>query len=111
MTQPETTTDEDQIVRDGIELRKQIAAAGPDGREPLLREAVRTQAADILDHATINDDSNFVDQGLTSLKALELTRNLMTLTNVEIPLVAIIEYPTPAQLADYITTALDETAG
>jgi len=109
MTQSETTATEDQIVLDGAKLRQEIAAAGPEGREPILREAVRTQAADILDHATINDDSNFVEQGLTSLKALELTRNLMTLTNVEIPLVAIIEYATPTQLAGYISEALTET--
>jgi acyl carrier protein len=108
MTQSDITASEDQLVVDGEKLRQEIAAAGPEGREPILREAVRTQAADILDHATIDDDSNFVEQGLTSLKALELTRNLMTLTNVEIPLVAIIEYPTPTQLAGYISEALTE---
>lgn len=109
MPQSEITTDEDQLTLDGIALRDKLAAATPEEREKLLRETVRTQAADILDHATITDDSNFVEQGLTSLKALELTRNLMTLTNVEIPLVAIIEYATPTQLARYIAEASEES--
>ena len=109
MTQSETTTAEDQLTLDGTALRKELTNATPEQREHILRQTVRTQAADILDHATIEDDSNFVEQGLTSLKALELTRNLMTLTNVEIPLVAIIEYPTPTQLAHYIAEAADES--
>jgi acyl carrier protein len=109
MPQPEITTDEDQLALDGVALRGKLATATPEERERLLCEAVRAQAAHILDHATIDDDSNFVDQGITSLKALELTRNLMTLTNVEIPLVAVIEYATPVGLARYIADAADES--
>jgi acyl carrier protein len=109
MPQSETTTAEDQLTLDGIALRKRLDTAGPQQRDDILRNTVRTQAAAILDHTTIDDDSNFVEQGLTSLKALELTRNLMTLTNVEIPLVAVIEYPTPTQLARYIADALTDT--
>jgi acyl carrier protein len=86
-------------------LQQKIAAAGAEERSAILRETVRAQAADILEHTTIDDDSNFLEQGITSLKALELTRNLMSLTNIEIPLVAIIEHPTPAQLAQYISEA------
>jgi acyl carrier protein len=110
VTQPDFATEEDQLTVEGAALRERLATATPGERETLLRETVRTQAAGILDHATITDDSNFVEQGLTSLKALELTRNLMTLTNVEIPLVAVIEYATPTQLARYIAEAAGEPA-
>ncbi len=104
MNQPEAT--EDQLDVLGQALRDDLAAATPAQREELIRDTVRTQTATILDNSEITDESNFVEQGLTSLKALELTRNLMTLTNVEIPLVAVLEYPTPAQLAEYIIDAL-----
>lgn len=109
MNQPGTTATDDQLVLEGSALQTRLAAATPDERHTILREIVRIQAAATLDHATIDDDSNFVEQGLTSLKALELIRNLMTLTNIEIPLVAVIEYPTPIQLAHYIDQALTET--
>ncbi|NGO72791.1 acyl carrier protein [Streptomyces boncukensis] len=108
MQQSETTGHDDQAVLDGSALQAEIAAAPPAERERILRDAVREQAASVLDFATFDDDSNFLEQGLTSLKALELTRNLMTLTGIEIPLVAIIEHPTPTLLAQYIAGALDE---
>ncbi|MEU1792566.1 acyl carrier protein [Streptomyces sparsogenes] len=105
MQQSEVTESNGQAAPDADALQQKIAGAGAEEREAVFREAVRSQAADILDHTTIDDDSNFLEQGITSLKALELTRNLMSLTNVEIPLVAIIEHPTPAQLATYINEA------
>ncbi|MFJ2264626.1 acyl carrier protein [Streptomyces sp. NPDC087844] len=111
MQQPEVTGNSGQTVLDSSELQERIAAAGAEERERILREVVRSQAADILDHTTIDDDSNFLEQGITSLKALELTRNLMSLTNIEIPLVAIIEHPTPSELAGYINGALIEDGG
>ncbi|MEU5980540.1 acyl carrier protein [Streptomyces sp. NPDC047315] len=105
MQQPEVTEGNGQTALDADALQRKIAAAGAEEREGIFREAVRSQAADILDHTTIEDDSNFLEQGITSLKALELTRNLMSLTDVEIPLVAIIEHPSPAELATYINEA------
>jgi acyl carrier protein len=110
MNQPNTTATEDQIVLDGSALQQELATAAPKERERIIREVVRKQTAAVLDVASTEDDSNFLEQGITSLKALELTRNLMTLTNVEIPLVAVIEHPTPAQLTQYITEALADTA-
>ncbi|MBB5936991.1 acyl carrier protein [Streptomyces zagrosensis] len=98
-------TENSEANLDGTELRKDLAAATPEEREAILRETVRTQLAGILSQSTIEDDSNFLENGLTSLTALELTRNLMTLTDVEIPLVAILEYPTPATLGNYLAEA------
>ncbi|MFH8620246.1 acyl carrier protein [Streptomyces sp. NPDC017979] len=105
MQQSEVTESNDQAALDAEALQQEIAAAGAEEREAVFRAAVRAQAADVLDHTTIDDDSNFLEQGITSLKALELTRNLMSLTDVEIPLVAIIEHPTPRDLAAYINEA------
>lgn len=98
-------TDNSEANLDGAELQRELAAATPEEREAILRETVRAQLASILPEATIEDDSNFLENGLTSLTALELTRNLMTLTDVEIPLVAILEYPTPAALGHYLAEA------
>ncbi|MER0241440.1 acyl carrier protein [Streptomyces sp. HSW2009] len=98
-------TDNSEVNLDGTELQKQLASASPEEREAILRETVRAQLAGILSPTVIEDDSNFLENGLTSLTALELTRNLMTLTDVEIPLVAILEYPTPAALGNYLAEA------
>ncbi|HET8659339.1 MAG TPA: acyl carrier protein [Micromonosporaceae bacterium] len=108
---PLTTAKDETVQLDGTVLRQRLAAAGTAEREQILRETVRAQAAGILSAPDIADDSNFLQKGITSLKALELNRNLMTLTNVEIPLVAIIECPTPAQLAQYIARALAGNGG
>jgi acyl carrier protein len=109
MQQPEAIENDEQNALDGSALQREIAAAADETeREAILREAVRSQTATILDLTVVEDDSNFLEQGLTSLKALELTRNLMTLTNVEVPLVAVIEYPTPSQLAKYMVEAMND---
>ncbi|WAP54074.1 acyl carrier protein [Streptomyces sp. S465] len=98
-------TDNSESALDGAALHQALAIATAEEREDIMRETVRAQLADILAPAAIDDDSNFLESGLTSLTALELTRNLMTLTDVEIPLVAILEYATPAQLGHYLAEA------
>ncbi|MEO5874696.1 MAG: beta-ketoacyl reductase, partial [Streptosporangiaceae bacterium] len=99
-------TDEDPGL-DGTALRESLSEAGPEERAQILRDTVCEQAARILS-VEVDDDTDFLANGLTSLKALELNRNLMALTNVEIPLVAIIEYPNPTQLAEYLVEAYTE---
>jgi len=102
---PEMHTEQSETHLDGAALHQALAIATAEEREDILRETVRTQLADILSPTPIDDDSNFLENGLTSLTALELTRKLMTLTDVEIPLVAILEYPTPARLGHYLAEA------
>lgn len=87
------------------ERRRLLAAEGAE-RERLLREIVRSNAANVL-NATITDDSNFLESGLNSLTALELTKTLMNITGLEIPMVAIVEHPTPAELGRYLAEELD----
>ena len=98
-------TEQSEAHLDGAALHQALAIATAEEREDILRETVRTQLAEVLSPTPIDDDSNFLENGLTSLTALELTRKLMTLTDVEIPLVAILEYPTPAQLGHYLAEA------
>ncbi|MFC6881634.1 MULTISPECIES: acyl carrier protein [Actinomadura] len=109
MHQQATNDSDGQAVLDGTELQEKLAAAGPPERERILGETVREQAAAVLDQSVIDLDSNFLEKGLTSLKALELTRNLMSLTGIEIPLVAVIEHPTPVHLGRFMAELLAES--
>ncbi|MET9258046.1 acyl carrier protein [Streptomyces sp. NPDC003717] len=87
--------------RSATDLEARLAAATPEERGRLLTDTIRTQAGTLL-NTTLADDSNFLDNGLNSLTALELTKTLMTLTGMEIPMVAIVENPSPEQLAQHL---------
>jgi aryl carrier-like protein len=89
------------------ELRRAIADGDAEQRERLLREAIRTHGAALLSLSSIDDDGNLLELGLNSLSALDLTKKLMTITDMEIPLVTIVDYPTPAQLARHLTEEYD----
>ncbi|GAA2100733.1 hypothetical protein GCM10009801_73450 [Streptomyces albiaxialis] len=104
-------TSEEHTVVESEDLRATLAAAGTEERERLLREALRAQTAGVLEQPDIGEDSNFLEHGLTSLKALELTRGITSLTGIEIPLVAVIENPTPGQLARYASEAFAPESG
>ncbi len=84
------------------ELRRSLASSDAEGRKRLLREAIRTHAATLLSLNSIDDDSNLLELGLNSLSAIEVTKRLMIITDMEIPLVTIVDHPTPAQLANHI---------
>ncbi|MEV6671232.1 acyl carrier protein [Streptomyces sp. NPDC051162] len=90
------------------EIEQQLAAATPEQREKLLTDIVRTQASTILG-TPLTDDSNFLENGLNSLTALELTKTLMASTGLEIAMVAIVENPTAAQLAHQLGQELAHT--
>lgn len=89
------------------ELRRSIANGDAEQRERLLREVIRTHVASLLSVDSIEDDSNFLELGLNSLSALDLTKKVMTITDMEIPLVTIVDNPTPAQLASHLTEEYD----
>jgi aryl carrier-like protein len=88
-------------VNDG-ELRSAFAAGDVEERKRLLREAIRTYAATLLSVDSLDDDSNLLERGLNSLSAIELTKYLMLITDMEIPLVTIVDQPTPALLGDHL---------
>ena len=85
--------------------RERLLAAKAADREQVLREIVRSNAADVLKTA-IDDNSDFLKNGLNSLTALELTKTLMNITGLEISMVAIVDYPTPATLSHYLAEEL-----
>ncbi|MFG2007410.1 acyl carrier protein [Spirillospora sp. NPDC048911] len=84
------------------ELKVSLAGGDAAKRELLLREAIRTRLMELLSLDSIEDDGNFLELGLNSLSALELTKNLMAITEMEIPLVTIVDHPTAAQLAGHL---------
>ena len=90
------------------DLRESLASAAPEERERILRDVIRTQVATLLSLKSIEDDSNFLEHGLNSMSALELTKNLMEITGMEIPLITIVDHPTPAELSRHIS---EEYAG
>ncbi|MFC4907541.1 acyl carrier protein [Actinomadura gamaensis] len=87
---------------DVAELQRSLVSGDEAERARLLRETIRTHVAALLSLPSVEDDGNFLDLGLNSLSALELTKNLMTITGLEIPLVTIVDHPTPAQLASHL---------
>jgi aryl carrier-like protein len=101
---PQTTNDDDQDLIKAKELQNKLSTADPTERQNLLTETIREQASAVLDQPTFTLDTNFIENGLTSLRALELTHKLTTLTGIEIPLVAVIEHPTPQDLGHYMAT-------
>ncbi|WP_338682435.1 beta-ketoacyl synthase N-terminal-like domain-containing protein [Streptomyces acidiscabies] len=90
-------------------LERQLAAATPEERERLLVDTIRSEASTLL-NTDLADDSNFLENGLNSLMALELTKTLMSLTGLEIAMVAIVENPSPAELARHLGQELAETS-
>lgn len=102
-------TTADQNGEEDAEFQRLLSSAGNDEREQVLREIVRTKATGIL-NTPIDDDSNFLENGLNSLTALELTKTLMNICDLEIPMVAIVEHPTPEQLGRHLYEELSDTA-
>lgn len=92
------------------ELRRSIASGDLEERKRLLQETIRTHAAALLSLSSIDEDSNFLELGLNSLSAIELTKNLMKITDMEIPLVTIVDHPTPAQLASHLAEEYDRAS-
>lgn len=84
------------------ELRSALAAGDMAERKRLLREATQTYAATLLSLDSIDGDTNMLERGLNSLSAIELTKYLMLITDMEIPLVTIVDQPTPVLLGDHL---------
>jgi aryl carrier-like protein len=101
--------DTDNATKDD-ELAARLAAATPDERWQLLTDLVVDRAATILDLPDLDEESNFLKNNLSSLAALRLSKSLMNDTGVEVPLVAIVENPTPSLLGKFIADAYDSEA-
>jgi aryl carrier-like protein len=99
---PDGTTTPEPVEEDGsAELRAQLAGMDAGQREEFLGELVRAESETILNNP-IALDSNFLEKGLNSLTALELAKTLISRVGGEVPMVAIVENPTPAELGRYL---------
>jgi NADP-dependent 3-hydroxy acid dehydrogenase YdfG/acyl carrier protein len=90
-------------------LRNLLAQAPRHEHRHLLLEAVRTEVAAVLGHATperVTADREFQDMGFDSLTAVELRHRLSSVAGVKLPPTLIFDHPTPAAVADRLRTDL-----
>jgi acyl transferase domain-containing protein len=100
-----------------------LGAAGGDGlvaelaglnqaeRERLVTAVVRTHAAAVLGHASVDaveEDRAFGELGFDSLTAVELRNRLVTVTGLRLPGAVIFDYPTPGALGRQLVALLTQ---
>ena len=119
---PSTSTDVAGAVTDDPEadtaavhaaLIRRLAAVDGDERVALLLDVIVTQAADVLGHAsvdTLETGREFLEQGFSSLTAVELRSRLGAACGLELPAALIYDYPTPAELAQHLAERLAREA-
>ena len=96
-----------------------IAALPPTERRAAVNEAVRGRIATLLhfdDVSDISPQARFTDLGVDSLTAVELKNALESTFGTPLPTSVVFDYPTVANLAEYleaqlITPATDTEAG
>jgi aryl carrier-like protein len=109
-----------QLLRGVPEVARQVTAAAADPallglsaasvpeQQRTLLHLVRTHAAVVLGYPSpdeLDADGSFLDLGLSSFTALELTNRLRTV-GVPVAPSAIFDHPTPARLAEHLRGAL-----
>jgi polyketide synthase 8 len=90
-------------------LRDRLAGVGGEDRDTILTELVLTNAAAVLGHdepVELGVHTPFLDVGFTSFTALELRNLLCAQTGLAVPLTAIYDFPTAAELVAYLRAEL-----
>ncbi|PNG95566.1 Oleandomycin polyketide synthase [Streptomyces malaysiensis] len=94
---------------DASSLTQRLAVLDHAERLRHLTELVRTEAAAVLGHTTIDSigpDQPFREVGFDSLTAVELRNRLNTATGLRLPATVVFDYPTSAITAGYLRDEL-----
>ncbi|MFE3513606.1 type I polyketide synthase, partial [Streptomyces sp. NPDC059155] len=90
-------------------LRGRLATLGEVEQQRLLLDLVRTHAAAVLGHTTVDairPGKAFQDMGFASLTAVELRNRLNTATGLRLPSTLVFDHPSSTALAGEIRTQL-----
>jgi acyl transferase domain-containing protein/NADPH:quinone reductase-like Zn-dependent oxidoreductase/acyl carrier protein len=97
-------------VESSADLRQRLAAMSRSEREHQLLGIVRAHAAAVLGHDSadaVGTDQEFKELGFDSLGAVEFRNRLKSAIGLKLPTTAVFDHPTPAELAQYLASALD----
>ncbi|QLY29585.1 AMP-binding protein [Nocardia huaxiensis] len=94
----------DAAVRE--ELRARLAGLAAADGIAILGDRILESVALILGSGRRRLDGTFKNWGMTSLGAVGLRNQLVTVTGLDVPVTAVFDYPTPAALAEYLHATL-----
>ncbi|MFC6612257.1 type I polyketide synthase [Amorphoplanes digitatis] len=86
-------------------LRERLLPMAADGRDALVLDLVRAEAAAVLAHGSpeaVGPRAEFRDLGFDSLTAVELRNRLSAVTGLRLSATMVYDYPTPTALAGYL---------
>uniref|UniRef100_UPI00126A0B6E SDR family NAD(P)-dependent oxidoreductase n=1 Tax=Streptacidiphilus melanogenes TaxID=411235 RepID=UPI00126A0B6E len=93
----------------GAALVRQLTGLAADEQERILLDVVRGQVAGVLGYAgaaAVQATAGFRELGFDSLTAVELRNRLNAVTGLRLPATLVFDYPSPAELAGQLRTAL-----
>ncbi|QBS39349.1 type I polyketide synthase [Nocardia sp. CS682] len=102
---PAAAPELEATAREADSLRDRITGLGGEERRSVLLDAVRTEVAATLGHASpaaLDARRSFTDLGFDSLTAVELRNRLTARTGLPLPASLAFDYPSPEALAAFL---------